>query len=355
MKPILLFVFILSHILLSQSDDKNEIVDLRGQWKFEIGDNEQYAKPNFNDSGWEEIFVPADWENEGFAGYNGYAWYRKKFVLPSSASNKKLYFRAGYVDDVCAVYVNGNCIGVGGSFPPDYETAYNQEHIFLIPQNFLYVNKENTIAVRVFDEHLNGGMVKGRVGIVSRSEELPFVVTFPEQWKFATGDNDEWKSPSYNDRSWKELIVPAKWDFQGFKNYDGFAWYRVSFTIPSSFKNESLVLVLGKIDDVDETFLNGEKIGSTGNFRSTGNVRNIQDEYLDHRVYEIPSSQLKIGERNVLAVRVYDNFKDGGIYEGPIGIIQKKDLNKLQRTVNRPQNIIESPFDKLLKILFDEK
>jgi sialate O-acetylesterase len=37
---------------------------------------------------------------------------------------------------------------------------------------------------------------------------------------------------------------------------------------------------------------------------------------------------LKPGEENVLAVRVYDGYLNGGIYEGPIGIITQDKYRK---------------------------
>ena len=97
------------------------------------------------------------------------------------------------------------------------------------------------------------------------------------------------------------------------KNYDGYAWYRIQFTIPQGMKQENVILLLGRIDDIDETYLNGERIGRTGRKPIKG------DEYVKLRAYAIPQEMLKYGQQNVLAVRVYDNFRHGGIYDGPIG------------------------------------
>ena len=63
-------------------------IDLCGDWRFEIGDNPAYAEKNFDDNGWEVIHVPNMWENEGFPGYDGYAWYRLHFFLPAQLKDK---------------------------------------------------------------------------------------------------------------------------------------------------------------------------------------------------------------------------------------------------------------------------
>ncbi len=322
------FTIILATLLLTttgkSADEQKQIVDLRGSWKFEIGDNKKYSDAKFDDSKWGEIFVPDVWEDEGYAGYDGYAWYRKKFVLPASAQGKNLYYHAGYIDDASEVYLNGHLIGGKGLFPPEFETAYDQEGIFMIPKEFLKFNQENIVAIRVYDDFKYGGITRGKVGIFSHSDELEFAVKLPVLWKFNTGDNMQWAEPGFNDSQWEDLIVPLPWDHQGYADYDGFGWYRITIDVPANLQNEKLILMLGKIDDIDEAYLNGEKIGNTGKFRSNGKVGTIRDEYQQIRAYRIPTTLVRYGQKNVLAVRVFDNMRYGGICEGPIGIMTEK-------------------------------
>ena len=84
---ILLFFIIGCNVIEDKIRDKiqdeNQILDLSGKWKFSIGDDSAWASPDYNDWEWEEIKVPSSWENEGFHGYNGFAWYRKSFELPA--------------------------------------------------------------------------------------------------------------------------------------------------------------------------------------------------------------------------------------------------------------------------------
>jgi len=349
MKQIVTLLLLIAAFAASQSNNSKQIVDLRGNWKFEIGDNKKYADPNFNDKKWDEIFVPSEWENEGYPGYDGYAWYRKTFILPASAQSKRLSLHMGYIDDACAVYVNGNLVGEGGRFEPDYKTAYNEEQKYFLPNDFLFYGKENTIVVRVYDEMQSGGIVRGKIGIFEQTSDISFVTEFPARWKFKAGDDDEWKKPNIDDSKWQELIVPAKWDFQGYRDYDGFAWYRVTFDAPSNYEDERLMLMLGKIDDLDETYLNGERIGKTGRMRKDGSITTDND-YVKIRAYNIPRSLLK-AKQNVIAVRVYDGLKDGGIYEGPIGITTEKEYRKWDRNQNQNN---ENKFGRFLEKLFNE-
>jgi hypothetical protein len=61
------------------------------------------------------------------------------------------------------------------------------------------------------------------------------------------------------------------------------------------------VLELGKVDDADETFVNGQKVGETRGWRT-------------YRRYPLASSLLNWGGENVLAVRVVDGGGPGGLW-----------------------------------------
>ena len=140
----------------------------------------------------------------------------------------------------------------------------------------------------------------------------------PESWKFKTGDNPEWASPAFNDSGWGTITPGVVWEQQGFPAYDGYAWYRATFTIPSKFKKDAetyggLSLQLGKIDDVDFTYFNGDLIGKTGQLPP-----DFITKWDESRVYSIPASKVNWDKPNTLAVRVYDGTGNGGIYSDPI-------------------------------------
>src|SRR5690349_5553085 len=107
-------------------DKWERLISLQGKWKFSIGDKSSWSNPAADDSGWEEIYVPSKWEDEGFNGYNGYAWYRTSFdasQLGQMVQGVNLFL--GYIDDVDEVFVNGKRVGGSGSFPPRYHTSYD--------------------------------------------------------------------------------------------------------------------------------------------------------------------------------------------------------------------------------------
>src|SRR5450759_3287678 len=140
----------------AHAEDLRKIVFLSGNWKFSIGDDSRWANTIYDDSDWEQITVPGQWENQGYNDYNGYAWYRKSFRVRDIPVNTTIYLMLGRIDDVDVVYLNGKEIGSGGKFPPNYETDYNRIRKYTIPADYLKEDNENVIAVKVYDSFLEG-------------------------------------------------------------------------------------------------------------------------------------------------------------------------------------------------------
>src|SRR5690606_12569195 len=134
-----------------------QTITLKGRWKFHVGDDAAWASQKFNDSGWGTIRVPAAWEDEGFNGYDGFAWYRTKFDGRKLNKNEVYYLNLGFIDDADEVYLNGNLIGFSGNLPPKFKTAYNSERKYVLPNMMINFEGENVLAIRVFDAIHAGG------------------------------------------------------------------------------------------------------------------------------------------------------------------------------------------------------
>lgn len=342
----IVFVILLfcASVITTAGSDWERVVNLRGYWRFTIGDDMKWVNPNYNDSGWEDIKVPSSWESEGFHGYNGYAWYRTSFEFPQEAKSYGIMLKLGFIDDVDEVYVNGFLVGKSGGFPPNFSTAYNSERIYHLPGKYLNESSENIIAVRVFDAQLDGGIVGGDIGVFIYSGGMKLDINLEGEWKFKTGDNFEWQNEDYDDSEWESIFVPGNWESRGWPNYNGFAWYRIKFFVPENLKGRKYVLVLGKIDDIDETFLNGKKVGFTGKMYSGMRESYFTNEWQQFRGYYLPEGVLKFGEENTIAVRVYDGYINGGIHEGPVGLVTQDIYRSYWRDRKQKNNIWEILF-----------
>jgi hypothetical protein len=315
------FALILLLSMPSHAEDLRKIATLSGYWKFSVGDDIDWASPAYDDSGWDQLTVPGQWEDQGYKDYNGYAWYRRVFRMGDIPANTTIYLMLGRIDDVDVVYLNGKEIGKSGKFPPDYETAYNRTRKYIIPVEYLRENAENTIAVRVFDSYNDGGIMEGLTGMYVDEDNDLLDLNLSGEWKFQTGNKKDWKSADFNDAEWNTIKVPSIWENQGYEDYDGDAWYRIKFRLPENLSAGELYLSLGKIDDIDDVYLNGEYIGSVFDLKKDGEYRMNGMEYNARRIYKIKEGLLKQNGINTIAIKVYDGQGDGGMYEGPVGIM----------------------------------
>src|SRR5215467_13991963 len=88
------------------------------QWRFYKGDAKGAELPGFDDAAWRTLRLPHDWsiegpyspENASGTGYlpGGIGWYRKSFVLPDLAADRKVFLEFDGVYRDSDVWINGH-------------------------------------------------------------------------------------------------------------------------------------------------------------------------------------------------------------------------------------------------------
>lgn len=115
-----------------------------------------------------------------------------------------------------------------------------------------------------------------------------------------------WATASLDDAAWKSTDVPGLWKEDELAAFDGLAYFRLRFEVPADKAGAAATLALGPIDDRDDTYLNGTRVGG---MREDG-------RWNTPRQYEVPAGVIVAGS-NLLAVRVYDTGGPGGIFGAP--------------------------------------
>lgn len=143
-------------------------------------------------------------------------------------------------------------------------------------------------------------------------------------WKFKTGDNMNWAKPDFDDSKWEKQLSGIHWESQGHAGYDGYAWYRKTFVLAQqmltqAFIKDSLKINLGKIDDCDETYLNGYLIGKNGKIVSSDNTTPFDVDvfpYNEKRIYILAANDKRIfwDKNNTISIRVRDFSGAGGMF-----------------------------------------
>ena len=113
------------------------------------------------------------------------------------------------------------------------------------------------------------------------------------------GLREHWERPSQPDADWPGIVLPAKIQTL-WKGINGVYWFRKGIDVPAEWAGKDLTLSLGPVDDFDETYWDGEPVGS-------GSVWNLPREYT------IPGRLVHAG-KTVIALRNTDDHGDGGLY-----------------------------------------
>lgn len=171
----------------------------------------------------------------------------------------------------------------------------------------------------------------------------PDSVMLDGPWKFKTGDDPAYAAVTCDDSSWGTLDPAMIWEKQGYQKYNGYAWYRKKVVIRSSLKkqyraNDSLQIFVGRVDDCDQVFLNGQLIGengstmvagtpATGDFAAKEGIWNLQRRY----VLSANDPRILWDRENLVAVRCFDHGGAGGITGGKmeLSVIGLKDRVEL--------------------------
>lgn len=144
-----------------------------------------------------------------------------------------------------------------------------------------------------------------------KAPQHPALSVTTGEWKFQLGDDPAWKDNRFDDSAWKSVKLPTHWSthVQG-QILNQFGWYRRRLTIPDAMRGKDVLLLLGKVDDVDETFVNGVKIGQTGEFPP-----HYSTAWTATRRYLVPARLLKGDGTDLIAIRDYNGDGDAGLYE----------------------------------------
>ncbi len=135
---------------------------LNGEWKFnwvrDPADRPiEFFLPDFDDSGWDNFKVPANWEINGYGvpiylnhpyefsynpeppyipnGYNPVGSYRKEFIIPLSWENHRIIIYFGAVKSAFFIWINGQKVGYsqGSKLPAEFDiTKYVKSGVNLV-------------------------------------------------------------------------------------------------------------------------------------------------------------------------------------------------------------------------------
>ena len=124
MKNVFCFGLILCFAISLHAQYNKARLDFNHDWKFFLGEVENAASEQFDDSQWRHLNLPHDWSielpfdehsptgNGGGALRGGLGWYRKTFATPAGSAGKKVFIDFDGVYMNSEVFINGVSLGV---------------------------------------------------------------------------------------------------------------------------------------------------------------------------------------------------------------------------------------------------
>ncbi len=141
---------------------KEEFEKEQQQWRDKLpkdsgnaGFDNSWHLPAFDDSQWNSLKLPLSWQHAGH-NISGVFWFRHQVEIPAAWAGQTLELSIGACDKRDYTYFNGHLCGSFGM--EDDPNAWNTPRRYTIPATQLQSGIQ-TIAVRVFSEIYQGGMI----------------------------------------------------------------------------------------------------------------------------------------------------------------------------------------------------
>lgn len=132
-------------------------------------------------------------------------------------------------------------------------------------------------------------------------------------WKLVRSAAGNPADPGFDDAASGKIAIPGEWRGVLMDNDELTAtvWLRKKVVVNRSLEGRMLVLFLGSIAMSDETYFNGTFVGATGAMPAPGMPLRYDFALHKQRVYRVPSSLVRYGGENVIAVKVFSHYISG--------------------------------------------
>lgn len=143
-----------------------------------VDGNPVWAAVDLDDSDWDLLPVPSQWEAAGYPGLDGIGWYRTTFELTAEEAATGIVLGLGMIDDSDITWLNGQEIG-------RFDLGWNVARRYEVSPEVLQVGT-NVLAVRVEDFQGGGGIAGSEDTVyleTANGERRPLA----SQWRFKVG------------------------------------------------------------------------------------------------------------------------------------------------------------------------
>jgi hypothetical protein len=170
--------------------------------------------------------------------------------------------------------------------------------------------------------------------------DSPETIDLTKNWRFSADENniglsENWHHLDFDDSDWAEIDAGKRWEDLGYRDLDGYAWYRKSVDVPEDWRGKEVWIKFGGVNDAYELFINGKSVS----FFGEANI-----SFASKPSFSKISEYLKYGESNSIAVQVNDWGNSGGLWRSPVLLTTdenqvKNILGPLSETQYTPESL----------------
>lgn len=147
-------------ISVENMSDRERIIYISDRWKFNPGDDTEWAEPGFDDSSWDVISTNLTSSDLSFIEWEGIGWFRKQIQVSEELVGKPLALVVDRHLGASEIYLNGDKIYELGRFSvnPDRVESYsgNEMPVVIFPDEQIqtlavrFINPNNVESERMF-------------------------------------------------------------------------------------------------------------------------------------------------------------------------------------------------------------
>lgn len=168
-----------------------------------------------------------------------------------------------------------------------------------------------------------------------KKDDFAKTIDLSKNWQFSPdedniGTSEKWFALGFDDSKWDSIDAGVRWEDQGYRDLDGYGWYRKTVDVPKNWKGKDIWIKFAAVNDAYVLFVNGIKISSYGT---------SQYSFAGIPSFTEVSENLKYGEPNQITVQVNDWALSGGLWRLPVIITTDKKETELFKPIS------ETPFD----------
>ncbi len=137
--------------------------------------------------------VPNSWRNVPtgpLAPKDGYSWFRALVKVPDHWQGDAVWLFVEALDDARAALINGQVVGLNGTFPPQFRSGLGERGRFEVPDDILQFGLWNTVSIRVYQSDPRPNFSVAPPVLVNRTKMQ--AIRLEGAWQYRPGESTVW-------------------------------------------------------------------------------------------------------------------------------------------------------------------